>query len=134
MLKLHHKQLPNILLSFKTICRIYFLLEVWEWCHIPFSDSDWLPWPNVMSCSEHDIIPGITEFIRLSTRVFAWIIKYCFAQCWHHVHTLQYKLCFWWRLFETLELIIQTKTNQRLIKTIAFDTVCFDPVWSYKLW
>ena len=34
------------LLSFQIVCRIdFFLLDVWAWCHVLFSDSDWLPGP-----------------------------------------------------------------------------------------
>ena len=46
----------------------YFPLEVWTWCLVPFSDSDWLSWPSMMSCSGRDITFGTTTLIQVSPR------------------------------------------------------------------
>ena len=61
LVKVFLVELSDILFSFQKIFRIYFLLEVWAWCHILFSNSDWLPWPSVMSLSEHNIMWGTTK-------------------------------------------------------------------------
>ena len=50
---------------------------VWTWCHIPFSDCDWLSWPSMVSYSDCDIMLGTTQFTWLPTRVLAWLNKYC---------------------------------------------------------
>ena len=70
---------------FKKYRKCLFPLEVRAWCHIPYSDSDWLPWPTEMSCSGHDITLG-TIISLLVSPVFAYNTWNSF-QTWFQTQT-----------------------------------------------
>ena len=57
---------PQFIILSKSMWNTFFLLDDWAWCHVLFSDSDWLPGPLqvlfLLEIVNHTKIHQVIEF------------------------------------------------------------------------